>query len=197
MLRNAVLALAATAAFTANAAAQFCSDNTYKLWLVTATGAPLPTAFDPVVQETTYRAANENVYLAFDPLIPSGTYYVHVTDNPINGQDEVLSQNDPMDRFVSVVNTNGVITLSLPFTNNNTPAVFGQGLNGQGMSNPPVTVLGADVLGVPLQGLVRRQLEPDRRPDQSLPARRRPAPADQPVLDPLVRRLHDRRRQRQ
>ncbi|MBL8754054.1 MAG: carboxypeptidase regulatory-like domain-containing protein [Planctomycetes bacterium] len=134
MLRTGLLALAATAALTANAAAQFCSDNTYKLHLVTANGTPLPTAFDPVVQETTYLASNENVYLAFDPLLPSGTYYVHVTDNPIDGFDQVLSQNDPLDRFVSVTNTNGVITLSLPFTNNNTPAVFGQGLNGQGMS---------------------------------------------------------------
>ena len=134
MIRNGLLALAATAALSANAAAQFCSDNTYKLHLVTATGTPLPTAFDPVVNETTAIAPNENVYLAFDPLLPSGTYYVHVTDNPLDGLDQVLSLNDPMDRFVSVTNTAGVITLSLPFTNNNTPAVFGLGLNGVGQS---------------------------------------------------------------
>ncbi len=134
MIRNSLLALFAASTLAGTASAQFCSDNTYKLWLVTASGTPLPTAFDPVVQETTFLAANENVYLAFDPLLPSGTYYVHVTDNPLNGQDEVLSTNDPMDRFVSVTNTAGVITLSLPFTNNNTPAVFGLGLNGVGQS---------------------------------------------------------------
>jgi hypothetical protein len=46
----------------------------------------------------------------------------------------VLSSNDPMDRFVAVQNNAGVISLSLPFTNNQTPAVYGLGLNGVGQS---------------------------------------------------------------
>ena len=44
-------------------------------------------------------------------------YRKHVTD-PIDGLDMVLSTNDPMDRFVTVQNDNGVITLSLPFSAN-------------------------------------------------------------------------------
>ncbi len=134
MLRTNLLALSAATLLGATASAQFCSDNTFKLNLVSASGIPLPTAFDPVVSETTYIASNENVYLAFDPALPSGTYYVHVTDNPIDGFDQVLSENDAMDRFVTVTNTAGVITLSLPFTNNQTSAVFGLGLNGVGQS---------------------------------------------------------------
>jgi hypothetical protein len=133
MLRNPVLALAATALLGVSATAQFCSDNTYPLRLVTAAGTELPRFFDPVVNQNTYQAQTEAVYLAFDSNLPTGTYYVHVTDNPIDGFDEVLSQNDPMDRFVFVTNTNGVITLSLPFSANPNP-VFGLGLNGQGQS---------------------------------------------------------------
>ncbi len=134
MSRTRSLALAATALFSLPAAAQVCSDNTYPAHLVTASGSPLPTAFDSVLSETVSVAANEDVYLAFDAALPSGTYYVHVTDYPHDGLDEVLSMNDPMDRFVAVTNTNGVITLSLPFTNNPAPAVFGLGLNGVGQS---------------------------------------------------------------
>ncbi|MBM4061814.1 MAG: hypothetical protein FJ265_12070 [Planctomycetes bacterium] len=133
MIRNSILPLAATALLTAAAAAQNCTDNQYRLHLVDQHGVPAPTFLDPVTNETTYQFATEAVYLAFDPLLPSGTYYVHVTD-PIGGADMVLSRNDPMDRFVAVTNTAGVITLSLPYTNNQTPAVFGLGLNGQGQS---------------------------------------------------------------
>lgn len=132
MIRTSLLALATLAVFTADAEAQFCSDNTYGLHVVDANGTPFPTGFDPVVNETTFLAPNENVYLAFDPALPSGTYYVHVTDNPIDGFDQVLSTNDPMDRFVTVTNNGGVISLSLPFSQ--TTGVFGLGLNGEGQS---------------------------------------------------------------
>lgn len=133
MTRQSILALAATSLFSLSASAQLCSDNVYSLRLVTAVGVELPMFFDPVVGQNTYQAQTEQVYLAFPSDLPSGTYYVHVTDNPIDGTDEVLSQNDPMDRFVAVTNTAGVITLSLPFSGNPNP-VFGLGLGGQGQS---------------------------------------------------------------
>ncbi len=133
MSRQSTLALAATVLFSLPASAQLCSDNTYPLRLVNEAGVELPTFFDPVVGQTTYQAQTEAVYLAFPSNLPSGTYYVHVTDNPIDGFDEVLSQNDPMDRFVLVTNTAGVITLALPFSANPNPA-FGLGLGGVGQS---------------------------------------------------------------
>ncbi|MCR9245186.1 MAG: hypothetical protein NXI31_09155 [bacterium] len=134
MIRNALLPLAALAALTPTLAAQqFCTDNQYKLYLTDADGNPAPTFFDPVTNETTFQFDNEQVYLAFDPSLPSGTYYVHVTD-PINFLgDVVLSTNDPMDRFVQVDNNNGEIAISLPFSSGTTP-VLGKGLNGVGES---------------------------------------------------------------
>ncbi len=134
MLRNTILGLAATTVLATAASAQFCSDNSYRLYLVDAAGNVPATTIDPVSGETLFQFATEAVYLAFDPSLPSGTYYVHVTDTPIDGFDEVVSTNDPMDRFVSVTNTAGVISLSLPFTNNQVPATFGVGLNGTGQS---------------------------------------------------------------
>ncbi|MBZ0151100.1 MAG: hypothetical protein K8J09_06165 [Planctomycetes bacterium] len=134
MIRNPIFALAVASSFAASASAQFCSDNTYPARLVTAAGVELPTFFHAGTGQDTYLSPTENVYLAFDPSLPSGTYYVHVTDDPIDGLDEVLSQNDPMDRFVTVTNSSGVITLSLPFSQNPSAAVFGTGLGGQGQS---------------------------------------------------------------
>lgn len=133
MIRNTILSLSAIALLAAATAAQNCTDNQYRLHLVDSNGVPAPTFVDPQTNETTYQFSTEAVYLAFDPALPSGTYYVHVTD-PIGGADMVLSSNDPMDRFVAVNNNAGVISLSLPFTNNQTPAVFGLGLNGVGQS---------------------------------------------------------------
>ena len=98
MLRTNLLALATATLLGATASAQFCSDNLFPVHLVSANGTALPTGFDPVTNETTFLPPDENVYLAFDPALASGTYYVHVTDNPIDGFDEVLSLNDPMDR---------------------------------------------------------------------------------------------------
>jgi len=133
MLRNQFLTLGAAALLSAAASAQFCTDNQYPVRLVSAAGIPAPTFVDPATGELVSQFATEAVYMAFDPALPSGTYYVHVTD-PIGGGDMVLSTNDPMDRFVAVTNNAGVISLSLPFTNNQTPAVFGLGLNGVGQS---------------------------------------------------------------
>jgi hypothetical protein len=134
MLRNSILGLSAAALLASAASAQFCSDNLYHLYLVDAAGNVAPSTFDAGIGENVYQFATEAVYLAFDPSLPSGTYYVHVTDTPIDGLDEVLSTNDPMDRFVSVTNNAGVITLSLPFTNNQDPVTYGVGLNGVGQS---------------------------------------------------------------
>lgn len=128
-------ALAAVTVLTSPATAQlFCSDNLFPVHLVDAAGVELPLQFDPVLNATVFVAPTEQVYLAFDPNLASGTYYVHVTDTPIDGMDEVLSLNDPMDRFVHVENAAGVITLSLPFSSNPGAAVFGLGLGGVGQS---------------------------------------------------------------
>ncbi len=128
MLANPLLALAASLSLAAAAAAQGCGVNQYPIHFVDAQGALRPVNAGTAVYD------DEQVFLAFDPNIPSGTYYVHVTDRLDGIGDEVLSANDPMDRFVTVTNTNGVITLALPFTNNPNPALFGAGLGGVGQS---------------------------------------------------------------
>ncbi|MFN3244255.1 MAG: SdrD B-like domain-containing protein [Planctomycetota bacterium] len=133
-MSNRFLALAAATALASSATAQFCSDNTYPVHIVDAAGNELSTTFDPVANENTFLVPTEEVYLAFDPNLPSGTYYVHVTDTPINGMDEVVSENDPMDRFVTVDNQGGVITLSFPFSSNPAQITLGTGLNGNGQS---------------------------------------------------------------
>jgi hypothetical protein len=133
MLKHSLLALTTTA-LIGNAVAQNCNDNVYTAHLVSASGTELPTFYDPVVQSTSYQSATEDVFLAFDPTIPSGVYYVHVTDNPVDGLDEVVSTNDPLDRFVAVTNTGGVITLSLPYSGNPGNQEYGAGLNGVGQS---------------------------------------------------------------
>lgn len=133
-MSNRILALAATTLFAASASAQFCSDNTYPIRIVDADGNELAKEFDPELNENSYLVPTENVFLAFDPNLPTGNYYVHVTDTPINGMDEVVSENDPMDRIVHVDNNNGVITLSWPFSSNPAANVTGLGLNGVGES---------------------------------------------------------------
>ena len=131
MNRTSILALATSAVLAATAAAQApCSDNLWPLHLVSAAGVQAPSTLESSGRYT-YHFANESVYLAFDPTTPSGTYYVHVTSN---GLEEVASTNDPMDRFVHVENAAGIITLSLPFSSNQDPALFGLGLGGVGQS---------------------------------------------------------------
>jgi hypothetical protein len=119
--------LGTTLVLAAAVAAQNCTDNQYRLYLVDQNGTP------PPVVNGRSAFPTEQVYLAFDPALPSGSYYVHVTDL-IGGADEVRSTNDPKDRIVSVVNNAGVITLSLPF--GSTHPAFGRGLNGVGQSLP-------------------------------------------------------------
>ncbi|MBL8725726.1 MAG: hypothetical protein JNK49_16910 [Planctomycetes bacterium] len=131
MSKSALLPIVLQSLLATAALAQ-CEDNVYPLSLVSAQGVPAPRLVDPSYGGHYFQFDSEAVFLAFDPATPSGVYYVHVTD-PFNGADLVLSGNDPMDRFVQVVNTNGVITLSLPFSNNQS-AVFGLGLGGQGQS---------------------------------------------------------------
>ncbi len=133
MLRTPLLLLAAAGLTAPTALAQNCSANVHPVTMVLANGTPAPLfqgQYEPYA-----RLSTEAVYVAFASSMPSGTYYVHVTDvlgDPAN--DVVLSRNDPMDRIVSLTNTNGVITLSLPYTNSPNPAQFGRGLNGQGQS---------------------------------------------------------------
>jgi hypothetical protein len=127
-MRPLLTSFAAAALLASSLSAQICSDNTYDLFLVDSQGLPVPFVNDA------YQFPTDAVYLAFSPKLPSGTYYVHVTDTPIDGFDQVLSTNDPMDRFVSVTNNGGVISLSLPFTDGTTPPVFGLGYGGIGQS---------------------------------------------------------------
>ena len=134
MLRTNVLALAVAAFFSTAATAQFCSDNLYPAQLVTQQGLAIPRATDQATGLSHFAATSEGVYLAFPATIPSGTYYVFVTNEPTEAGLEMLSSNDPMERFVSVQNQNGVISLSLPFATNPAPEQFGTGLGGQGMS---------------------------------------------------------------
>jgi hypothetical protein len=121
-----LLSLGAALALGSAAIAQSCVFNQFPLRFVDAQGALRPVGPDGAAQY-----AGEAVYIAFDPAMPTGSYYVHVTGG---SPAEVLSANDPMDRFVAVTNTGGVITLALPFTQNPDPTLFGVGLNGQGRS---------------------------------------------------------------
>lgn len=134
MTTNRFLALATAGLLAGSALAQNCTDNLYPVNIVDAAGNLLPTEYSAALNENVFLVPTEDVYLAFDPALPSGLYYVHVTDTPINGMDEVVSTNDPLDRFVQVTNTNGVITLSLPMSNDPSAAVYGAGLNGVGQS---------------------------------------------------------------
>ncbi|MBL8725444.1 MAG: hypothetical protein JNK49_15485 [Planctomycetes bacterium] len=133
MNRHSFLLLAAAACAAPAALAQGCSANVHPVTMVTADGTPAPLfqgQYEPYA-----RFSTEAVYMAFAPTTPTGTYYVHVTDvlgDPAD--DVVLSRNDPMERIVALTNTNGVITLSLPYTNTPDPKQFGVGLNGQGQS---------------------------------------------------------------
>ena len=132
MLRTKLLTLATVAALTASVAAQNCSDNLFPVQLVTAQGTALP--YVQTGAEPHFTAADEGVYLAFPGTIPSGTYYVFVAGSPSPNTLEMLSTNDPLERFVSVQNDGGVISLSLPFASNPAADQFGTGLGGQGMS---------------------------------------------------------------
>jgi hypothetical protein len=133
-MSNRLIALATTTLLATTATAQFCSDNTYPVHIVDAAGNELAIEFDSSINENTFLVPTEDVFLAFDPNLPTGDYYVHVTDTPIDGLDEVVSENDSMDRFVHVENVAGVITLSFPFSSNPANIVVGTGLNGVGQS---------------------------------------------------------------
>ncbi len=132
-MNSAYVSLLAAVVIGASLPGQNCTDNQFRLYLVNSQGVEAPNVINPATGTYSYTFTTQEVFLAFAPTLPSGTYYVHVTD-PIGGPDEVLSTNDPLDRFVAVANNAGVITLSLPFTNGGTPPVFGLGLNGIGQS---------------------------------------------------------------
>jgi len=130
MLAKSLISLSSIALVAAAAVAQTIP-NQYPLRFVDAQGALRPVVQEGPNQFPVAQFADESVYVAFDAALPSGTYYLHVTDSSLT---EVLSTNDPMDRFVQVTNNGGVITLALPYTNNPNPALFGLGVNGVGMS---------------------------------------------------------------
>lgn len=90
--------------------------------------------FEAALQQDVAHYDAELAYLALDPNTPSGSYYVHVTDQ-LNGMgDEVLSRNSPLDRFVTVDNLGGgVIKITVP---SNPTLEMGVGLNGLGDSLP-------------------------------------------------------------
>jgi hypothetical protein len=132
MIRNRLFGLCAATLFSAAATAQ-CSDNLYSLHLVDSAGTPAP-SHQNEFGVAIFTFPTEEAYVAFDPSLPSGHYYVHMIDADLDGMDEVVSDNDPMDRIVQVTNTGGVITLALPFSSNSDPSLFGVGLNGQGQS---------------------------------------------------------------
>lgn len=137
MLTNRLFTAAAASALLATtlSAQQPCSDNLWPIHIVDAQGVEAPVEFDAAIGEDTFVLSSEQVFLAFDPNLPSGTYYVHTTDTPVgDGNDNVMSANDPMDRFVTVENNNGVISLSLPFSNDPSQVEFGVGLGGVGQS---------------------------------------------------------------
>ncbi len=126
MTTTKLLTAGAALLLGATALAQNCTFNVFPIRFVDAQGVLRPLGPDGAAGYP-----DEIVHLAFDPTTPSGIYYVHVTDADIT---EVLSANDPMDRFVQVANTGGVITLQLPFSANPDPTLFGLGLGGVGQS---------------------------------------------------------------
>jgi len=120
---------AAALASVAMSQGTLCLPDVHPLHIVDANGVDLPTTPDGY-GGTISQVSTESIYVAFDPSTPTGTYYVHVTDGIDGLMDEVVSANDPMDRFVHVENNNGVITLSLPFTADANAITYGVGING-------------------------------------------------------------------
>jgi len=133
-MKSNILPLLVLAAVSLVASSLSAQDNTHPLTLVDSSGTPRPILFDVGVGENVAQYDVETAYLALDPTTPSGSYYVHVTDQ-LNGLgDQVLSLNDPLDRYVTVTNMGGgVILLSVP---NNPGLEMGDGLNGLGDSLP-------------------------------------------------------------
>ena len=83
-MTSKIVASLTAASFLAALPAQNCTDNQFRLHLVNSQGIVAPSTTNPGTGEVTYHFATEAVYLAFDPALPTGTYYVHVTD-PIGG----------------------------------------------------------------------------------------------------------------
>jgi hypothetical protein len=133
-MKSTFLTLLALAAIPGVAGSLHAQDNVYPLTLVDQAGTPRPLFFEAATGEDAAHYDDESAYLALDPATPSGSYYVHVTDQLNGVMDQVLSLNNPLDRFVTVTNMGGgVILLSVP---NNPTLVMGAGLNGLGDSLP-------------------------------------------------------------
>jgi SdrD B-like domain len=133
MKRN-FLPLLVLAAFSGAVGSLSAQDNVHPLTLVDQAGTARPMVFEAVLNRNIAHYDEESAYLALDPSTPSGSYYVHVTDQLNAIGDQVLSLNDPFDRYVTVTNMGGgVILLSVP---NNPTLMMGAGLNGLGDSLP-------------------------------------------------------------
>ncbi|MBK9387814.1 MAG: carboxypeptidase regulatory-like domain-containing protein [Planctomycetes bacterium] len=114
----------ALSALSAHAQQPCGRDNLYPIVLTDARGIPADASeIDPRSGEPVARFATDDVYVSFAQL-PSGfvyELYVHVTDRPNAVSDQVLSANDPADRFVRVDKTSGLVDITLPRTNNQNP----------------------------------------------------------------------------
>jgi hypothetical protein len=125
-MRTPSLFLGALTLLTAQSVAQQpCGrDNLYPIILTNAQGVPADTStIDPSSGERVAVFDGKDVYMSFAGLPAGFVYnlYVHVTDRVNGVLDQVLSANDPADRFVRVDRTGSTIDLSLPFTNGANP----------------------------------------------------------------------------
>ncbi|MBK9387813.1 MAG: hypothetical protein IPN34_23600 [Planctomycetes bacterium] len=125
-MRTPSVLLGALTLLTAQSVAQQpCGrDNLYPIILTNAQGVPADTStIDPASGERLALFDGKDVYMSFAGL-PSGfvyNLYVHVTDRVNGVLDQVLSANDPADRFVRVDRTGATIDITLPFTNGANP----------------------------------------------------------------------------
>ena len=116
--------------------AQSCLDNQYPVTFVNAAGQPVPT-FD-VNGEQVAQFDSLNAYMALSPQMPSGVYYVQVSDSEIT---TVLATSAQLDRIFEITNNGGVISVVRLSSTPGLPPP-GVGLNGVGQSVPlfPLTL---------------------------------------------------------
>ncbi len=124
------LLVAAALLPAASLQAQSCLDNVFPVTLVDALGQPLPTV---VEGQVTYAVSpGSEVYLALPADMPSGAYYVQVSDTILSA---VLADSLQFERVFEVQNDGGVISITRLASNPNLPEP-GLGLFGVGQSIP-------------------------------------------------------------
>lgn len=123
--------LAAVALFPATALqAQTCLDNVFPVTVVDALGAPLPTILEN--QQTFAVSATSEVYLALPADMPSGVYFMQVTDSTLG---VVLADSLQYERVFEIQNVGGVISVTRLASTPGLPDA-GLGLFGIGQSIP-------------------------------------------------------------